>query len=261
MKLKGLSAIVTGSLRGIGLSILLALAKEGCDVAINDIHPEQDAVNIKREIEKTYGVKCIYYQADIGKPEEVRGMIKAVESAFGKVDILVNNAGIQFTARTEDLPDEKWEAIIAIDLSASFYTIKAVLPGMQQRDFGRIINIASAHGLVASINKVAYVSAKHGLLGMTKVVAIENAAQNITCNAVCPGWVDTPLVRKQIQDRARQNGTTEEEEEIKLVGEKHPNQRFCPPEAIANAVIYLADPENRYTTGTHLSIDGGWTSC
>lgn len=211
MKLKGLSAIVTGSLRGIGLAILKALAKEGCNAVINDIHPESDAIELQREIEETYGVKSIYFRADVTKPEEVRAMVKAAESAFGKVDILVNNAGIQFTARTEDFPDEKWEAIIAIDLSASFYAIKAVLPGMQQRDFGRIINIASAHGLVASVNKVAYVSAKHGLLGMTKVVALENAEQNITCNAICPGWVDTPLVRKQIRDRARENGTTEED--------------------------------------------------
>ena len=131
---------------------------------------------------------------------------------------------------------------------------------MQERDFGRIINVASAHGLVASAHKVGYVAAKHGMLGMTKVVAIENAEKNITCNAVCPGWVDTPLVRKQIQDRAKENGTTEEEEEKKLVGEKQPNKRFSSPEAIAKAVLYFADPDNRYTTGTHLSVDGGWTS-
>ncbi|WP_199247358.1 3-hydroxybutyrate dehydrogenase [[Phormidium] sp. ETS-05] len=259
MKLKGLSAIVTGSTSGIGLSIATELAKEGCNVMINGHRPAGEGTEQQRKSLEAYGVKCVYFSADLGNPEEIRAMVKAAESAFGQVDILVNNAGIQFTAPTEEFPDDKWNAIIATDLSASFYAIKAVLPGMQQRDFGRIINIASAHGLVASVHKVAYVSAKHGMLGMTKVVGLENAEKNITCNAVCPGWVDTPLVRKQIQDRAKTNGTTEQEEEMKLVGEKQPNKRFSSPEAISKAVLYFADPDNRYTTGTHLSVDGGWT--
>src|SRR5262249_14262494 len=204
--LAGKAAIVTGSTSGIGLGIATALAEQKVNVMLNGFG-EQAAIEKERKgIADRYGVKVGYSPADMSKPADIRGMIESTQREFGAVDILVNNAGIQHVALTEDFPDDRWDAIIAINLSASFHAIKAALPGMKRRGFGRIINIASAHGLVASGEKVGYVSAKHGLVGLTKVVAIETANNGITCNAICPGWVLTPLVQKQVETKAKESG-------------------------------------------------------
>jgi len=261
MLLQGLHAVVTGSTSGIGLAVAEKLASEGCNVALNSHSPINDDIQkICDEVNARSSADTIYMEADMSQPDSIRKGLAGVMETFGKIDILINNAGIQFTAPVEDFPDEKWQAILAIDLSACFYGIKAVLPGMKERNFGRIINIASAHGLVASPHKAAYVAAKHGLLGLTKTVAIETAEQDITCNAICPGWVDTPLVRRQIQDRAKENGTTEEEETRKLVGEKQPNMRFAKTDDLGNLAVYLSRSDVNSMTGAALPVDGGWTA-
>ena len=210
--------------------------------------------------EKKYGVKCVYSSADMSKPEQIREMVKLAETNFGGPDILVNNAGIQFTARTESFPEEKWDAVIAINLSSTFHSMKAALPGMQKRCFGRIINIASVHGLIASKEKLPYVAAKHGIVGMTKVVALENATSNITCNAICPGWVLTPLVQKQIDYRATREGITIEQASKGLLSEKQPSMRFATPEQIGAAVLFLCSDAGSSITGISLPVDGGWTA-
>ena len=196
----------------------------------------------------------------MSKPDQIAGMVKQAQDAFGTLDILVNNAGIQFTARTEAFPDDKWDSIISINLSSAFHAIKAALPGMQKQNWGRIINIASAHGLVASEQKIAYVSAKHGLVGMTKVVALENAKQNITCNAICPGWVLTPLVQKQIEDRAKKEGSSVEKANKELLEEKQPSMRFTTPEQIGAAIVFLCSEAAINITGIPFPIDGGWVA-
>jgi 3-hydroxybutyrate dehydrogenase len=196
----------------------------------------------------------------MSKPAEIADMIATTEKSFGALDVLVNNAGIQHVANIEDFPIKKWDAIIAINLSSSFHTIRAAVPGMKARKWGRIINIASAHGLVASGQKVAYVSAKHGLVGMTKVVAIETANAGITCNAICPGWVLTPLVQKQIDDRAKASGKTVREEEIALLSEKQPMHQFTTPESIGALAVFLASDAAATITGSAYSIDGGWVA-
>lgn len=258
--LKGKSAIVTGSTSGIGLGIAHVLASHGANIVING-WGEAAAIEAERAgIETTHGVRCVYSPADMSKPEQIREMVKLAESSFGSADVLVNNAGIQFTARTEDFPEEKWDAIIAINLSSAFHTIKAILPGMQKRGFGRIINIASVHGLVGSKEKLPYVAAKHGIVGMTKVVALENAKDNITCNAICPGWVLTPLVQKQIDDRAAKEGIMAEVAAKEMLSEKQPSQRFATPEQMGRAVAFLCSDAGSSITGVSLPIDGGWTA-
>ncbi len=201
--LKGKSVVVTGSTSGIGLAIARAFAKEGANVTINGFGDKAAIEKERAGLEKEFGVKAIYSGADMTKPAEIAEMIKATEKAFGAVDVLINNAGIQFVAKVEDFPIEKWDAVIAINLSAAFHTTRVAMPGMKARKWGRIINIASAHGLVASGEKAAYVAAKHGIIGLTKVVAIEAANDGVTCNAICPGWVLTPLVQQQIDARAK----------------------------------------------------------
>jgi len=258
--LKGRSAIVTGSTSGIGLGIAHELAAKGANIVINGFGDAKEIDNIRIGIEKKHGVKCVYSPADMSNPEQIRGMVKLCESSFGSADILVNNAGIQFTGRTEAFPEEKWDSIIAINLSSAFHSMKAVLPGMQKRGWGRIINIASVHGLVASKDKLPYVAAKHGIVGMTKVVALENAKENITCNAICPGWVLTPLVQKQIDDRAAKQGIAVELAAKELLFEKQPSQRFATPEQIGAAVIFLCSETGSAITGISLPIDGGWTA-
>jgi len=258
--LKDKSVVVTGSTSGIGLAIARAFAKEGCNLTINGFG---DAAAIEKEragIEKDFGVKAIYSGADMTKPGEIAGMIAATEKAFGAVDVLVNNAGIQFVAKVEDFPIEKWDAVIATNLSAAFHTCRVAIPGMKARKFGRIINIASAHGLVASAEKVAYVAAKHGILGLTKVVAIETANDGITCNAICPGWVLTPLVQKQIEDRAKAQGKTVEQASNELLSEKQPMLKFSTPENIGALAVFLAGDAAASITGSSYSIDGGWTA-
>ena len=259
MSLKGKSAIVTGSTSGIGHGIALALAAEGVNVMLNGFGPPEDIEKAKAAV-SALGVKVAYSAADMTKPEQIAAMVSEAETALGAVDILVSNAGIQHTARVEDFPTDKWDAIIAINLSAVFHGAKAALPGMKKRGWGRIINIASAHGLVASATKSAYVAAKHGVMGLTKVIALENAGQGITCNAICPGWVLTPLVQKQIDDLAAKEGLDNAKASEKLLSEKQPSKQFATPEEIGALAVFLCSDAAAQITGVPLSIDGGWTA-
>jgi 3-hydroxybutyrate dehydrogenase len=258
--LKGKSVVVTGSTSGIGLAIARAFAREGCDLTLNGFG---DAAAIEKEragIETEFGVKAIYSGADMTRPAEIAEMIATTEKTFGAVDVLVNNAGIQFVAKVEDFPIEKWDAVIATNLSAAFHTSRVALPGMKKRKWGRIINIASAHGLVASGEKAAYVAAKHGIVGLTKVVAIEAANDGITCNAICPGWVLTPLVAQQIETRAKAAGQSFEEAKRILVAEKQPMLQYTTPENIGALAVFLSGDAAATITGSSYSIDGGWTA-
>ena len=258
--LKGKTALVTGSTSGIGLGIARAMAKQGANLVINGFG---DAAAIEKEragLEKEFGIKAVYSPADMSKADEIAGMVAFAEKTFGSLDVLVNNAGIQFTANIEDFPVAKWDAVIAINLSSSFHSIRAAVPGMKKRKWGRIINIASAHGLVASVQKVAYVAAKHGLIGMTKVVALETANDGITCNAICPGWVLTPLVQAQIDARAKASGTSVRDAEIALLSEKQPMHKFSTPESIGEFSVFLCSDAAATITGSAYSIDGGWTA-
>jgi 3-hydroxybutyrate dehydrogenase len=254
------SAIVTGSTSGIGLGIATSLAAAGYNIMLNGFGDAAEIEKVKVGLAQTHGVKTAYSPADMTKPADIRKMVADTVEAFGSVDVLVNNAGIQFTALTEDFPDEKWDAIIAINLSAAFHASKAALPHMKKQKWGRIINISSAHGLVGSPEKVAYVAAKHGIIGMTKVVALEAANDGITCNAICPGWVLTPLVQKQIEARAQANGTTVEAEKAALLGEKQAMHKFSTPEHLGGLAVYLCSDNAETTTGTALSVDGGWVA-
>jgi 3-hydroxybutyrate dehydrogenase len=260
MTLKGKTALVTGSTSGIGLAIARSLAKAGANVMLNGFG---DAAAIEKEragIEKEFGVKAAYSGADMSKPDQIAAMVNEAEQKFGAVDILVNNAGIQHVAPIDKFPADKWDAVIAVNLSSSFHTIRAALPGMKARKWGRIVNIASAHGLVASADKVAYVSAKHGLIGMTKVVAMEAANAGVTCNAICPGWVLTPLVQKQVDARAKANGLTDEQARVALVSEKQPMHRFTKPGNIGALAVFLCSDAAETITGSSYPIDGGWTA-
>ena len=231
MSLKGKVALVTGSTSGIGLGIAQALAAGGAGIMLNGFGPA-DQIEIERSgMEAKYGVRVGYNGADMSKPEQIAAMVADTAKTMGSVDILINNAGVQFTACVEDFPNERWDQIIAINMSAVFFGMKAAIPGMKAKRWGRIINIASAHGLVASPQKVAYVAAKHGVVGMTKVAAIELANDGVTVNAICPGWVLTPLVEKQLQDRATKEGTTVEKETLTFVTEKQPMAQFFDPGA------------------------------
>jgi len=258
--LKGKTALVTGSTSGIGLAIARALAQDGANVMLNGFGDKAAIEAIRTTIEKDFGVKARYSAADMTKPAEIADMVRTTEKEFGALDVLVNNAGIQHVANIEDFPIEKWDAVIAINLSSSFHTIRAAVPGMKQRKWGRIINIASAHGLVASTQKVAYVSAKHGLIGLTKVVAMETANAGVTCNAICPGWVLTPLVQQQIDARAKASGKSVREEEIALLSEKQPMHQFTKPENIGALAVFLCSDGAETITGSAYSIDGGWVA-
>jgi 3-hydroxybutyrate dehydrogenase len=258
--LKGKSVVVTGSTSGIGLAIARAFAKEGANLTINGFG-DKDAIEKERAgIEKEFGVKAIYSGADVTKPDQIAAMVATTEKTFGAVDVLVNNAGIQFVAKVEDFPIEKWDAVIATNLSAAFHTTRVAIPGMKKRKWGRIINIASAHGLVASAEKAAYVAAKHGIVGLTKVVAVEAANDGVTCNAICPGWVLTPLVQKQIDDRAKAAGKTVEQAKKELLAEKQPMLEFSTPEGVGALAVFLAGDAAATIAGSAYSIDGGWTA-
>jgi 3-hydroxybutyrate dehydrogenase len=260
MSLKGKSAIVTGSTSGIGLAVAQAFATEGCNVMLNGFG-NPDAIAKEREgMAKKFGVKVEYNGADMSKPAEIADLVNKTKAAFGSVDILVNNAGIQFTAPIEDFPIEKWDAIIAINLSATFHAIRVALPIMKAQKWGRIINIASTHGLVASPHKVAYVAAKHGIVGMTKVVGIECADTGVTCNAICPGWVLTPLVQAQIDARAKADGIPVEKASADLLREKQPQLQFTKPEQIGGLAVFLASDTASNMQGIQLVSDGGWTA-
>ena len=258
--LKGKTAIVTGSTGGIGLGIAATLAAEGCDVVLNGFGDAAAIERLRGGLAETHGVRAEYIAADMAKPAEIRDLVAETKRRFGAVDILVNNAGIQHVAPIVDFPDERWDAVIAINLSAAFHATKAALPLMMARKWGRIINIASAHGLVASGEKAAYVSAKHGLVGLTKVTAIETANQGITCNAICPGWVLTPLVEQQIEARAGAQGIAVERARDDLVREKQPMLDYTTPAKIGALAVFLCGDAASTITGAALSIDGGWVA-
>jgi 3-hydroxybutyrate dehydrogenase len=258
--LKGKTALVTGSTSGIGLAIARALAQDGANLMLNGFGDTAAIEKIRVGLETEFGVKARYHAADMSKPAEIAAMIAATEKEFGALDVLVNNAGIQHVANIEDFPVEKWDAIVAINLSSSFHTIRTALPGMKKRNWGRIINIASAHGLVASGQKSAYVAAKHGLVGLTKVAAIEAANDGITCNAICPGWVLTALVAQQIEARAKAQGKPFEEAKRELVAEKQPMLDYTKPENIGALAVFLASEAAATITGSAYSIDGGWVA-
>ena len=260
MSLSGKVALVTGSTSGIGLGIARCLAAEGADIMLNGFGDAAQIEALRSEMEASHDVRVAYSGADIGKPDQIGDMVADTAKALGSVDILVNNAGIQFTANVEDFPTERWDQIIAINMSGVFHGMKAAIPGMKARGWGRIINIASAHGLVASAQKVAYVAAKHGVMGMTKVAAIELANSGVTVNAICPGWVLTPLVEKQLQDRAAKDGTTIEFQSHAMVAEKQPMHKFTTPEQIGGLAVFLCSDAAATMTGVPLSIDGGWVA-
>lgn len=258
--LQGKTVIVTGSTSGIGQGIAHAFAAAGANVVLNGFGDAGAIEKDRAALEAKHGVKVTYSAADMTKPEDIAAMVNEAEKLHGSVDIVVNNAGIQHVDKTEDFPRAKWDAVLAINLSSAFHTTAAALPGMKKRGWGRIVNIASAHGKVASVNKAAYVASKHGVVGMTKVVALENAETGVTCNAICPGWVLTPLVQQQIEKRAKDSGKTVEEEKRALVCEKQPNGEFVTVEEIGALAVYLAGDMARSITGTAISIDGGWTA-
>jgi 3-hydroxybutyrate dehydrogenase len=257
--LNGKSALVTGSTSGIGLGIAQALAAQGAHVMLNgfgDAQAAQDAVAAVA----TGGARVAYHGADMSRPAEFEAMVRACETEFGGVDILVNNAGIQHVAPVEDFPAERWDAIIAINLSSVFHATRAALPGMKSRGFGRILNVASVHGLVASAQKSAYVAAKHGVIGFTKSVALETATTPVTVNAICPGWVLTPLVQKQVDARAEQAGISQEEAKRQLLAEKQPSLQFTTPEELAGLAVFLCSPAAANIRGAAINVDGGWVA-
>lgn len=258
--LKGKTAIVTGSTSGIGLGIAKVLARQGANIVLNGFGNLEEIEAIRADIENEHSVRVIYDGSDMSKGDAVRGMIAKTAETLGRVDILVNNAGIQFTAPVDEFPVEKWDAILAINLSAAFHGIAASMPEMKKHGWGRVINIASAHGLVGSKHKAAYVAAKHGIVGLTKVVGLETAGSGITVNAVCPGWVLTPLVEKQIADIAVQKKITREEASAALLGEKQPSRSFVTPEQLGGTVAFLCSPAADQITGTAIAVDGAWTA-
>jgi len=252
------AAVVTGSTSGIGLGIAEALAAEGMDIMLNGFG---DALEIERtriRIQDDYCVKVGYNGADMSKPAEVRALVAAATRELGGVDVLVNNAGIQFTARVHEFPAERWDAILAINLSATFHAIAAALPQMLERNWGRIVNVASVHGLVASTEKAAYVAAKHGVVGLTKVVALETAATGVTCNAICPGWVLTPLVQKQIDALAASARISGSDAQVRLLGEKQPSREFATTGQIGALTAFLCSEDAAQIRGAALPIDGAW---
>ena len=258
--LKGKTALVTGSTSGIGLGIAKALAAQGANIVLNGFG---NVDGPKGEI-AGLGVKVAYHGADMSKPAEIDAMMKFAAAEFGQVDILVNNAGIQHVARVENFPVEKWDAVIAINLSSAFHATRLALPAMQAADngkgWGRIINIASAHGLVGSPEKSAYVAAKHGIVGLTKVTALENATSGVTCNAICPGWVLTPLVQKQIDARAAAEGVSNEAAIQQLLGEKEPSMQFTTPEELGALAVFFCSPAGNNVRGVAWNMDGGWVA-
>jgi 3-hydroxybutyrate dehydrogenase len=258
--LKGKTAIVTGSTSGIGLGIARALGAEGANLMLNGFGDAAQIESLRAGLAGEFGVKVAYSGADMSRPEQIRQMVKDASAQLGSVDILVNNAGIQHTAPVESFPPERWDAVLAINLSSAFHAIQAVLPGMKSSNWGRIVNIASTHGLIASVEKSAYVAAKHGLLGLTKVVALEMAKTNVTCNAICPGWVLTPLVQKQIEDRAERNGIAVERAKADLLGEKQPSGEFATPEQIGALCVFLCSDAAAQVRGAAVPVDGGWVA-
>jgi len=260
MQLKNKTALVTGSTSGIGLGIARAFAREGANVILNGFGDAAEIESLRAGIESDSGVKARYDGADMSKPDAIEAMMKKAIAEFGSVDVLVNNAGIQHVAPVEEFPLAKWDAIIAINLSAAFHTIRAAWPAMKAHGFGRIINVASAHALVASPYKSAYVAAKHGVAGLTKAVALEGAEHGITANAICPGYVLTPLVEKQIPDTAKARGITEAQVIRDVLLAAQPTRQFVTVDQVAALAVYLAGDAAASTTGTIIPVDGGWTA-
>lgn len=258
--LKGKSALVTGSTSGIGLGIAEALAAQGCNVVLNSFTDDGRDHALAERLASAHGVGARYIQADMSGADDCRRLVEHAAAAFGPVEVLVNNAGIQHVARVEEFPVEKWNAIIAINLSSAFHTIAAAVPGMRAAGWGRIVNIASAHGLTASPFKSAYVAAKHGVLGLTKTVALELAEEGITCNAICPGYVRTPLVEGQIEDQMRTHGISRDEVIRTVMLQRQPTKQFVSVEDVGATTVFLCSQAAAQITGTALSIDGGWTA-
>ena len=256
MTLKGKTALVTGSTSGIGLGVAMSLARQGANIVLNGFG---DVEGPKAEI-AALGVKVAYHGADMSKAGEIEDMMKFAAAQWGSVDILVNNAGIQHVARVEDFPVEKWDAIIAINLSSAFHATRLALPAMRAANWGRIINVASVHGLAASAEKSAYVAATHGVVGLTKVTALENATTGVTCNAICPGWVLTPLVQKQVDAKAAALGLSNDEAKKLLLGEKEPSMQFTTPEELGELAVFFCSPAGANVRGVAWNMDGGWTA-
>ena len=254
------TALVTGSTSGIGLAIARALAAKGANLVLNGFGDAGEIERLRASLAKEFGVQVAYEGADLSRPPEIESMVTSIEKRFGAIDILVNNAGIQHVAPIERFPAERWDAVIAINLSSAFHAIRCALPAMKKRNWGRIINIASAHGLVASVEKVAYVAAKHGIVGLTKVVGLETARTGITCNAICPGWVLTPLVQKQIDARAAESGTSADDAKVALVSEKQPSHEFVTTEQLGEVAVFLCSDAAQQVRGASWSVDGGWTA-
>jgi 3-hydroxybutyrate dehydrogenase len=258
--LKGKTALVTGSTSGIGLGLATAFARQGANVVLNGFGDKAEIETIRARLAKDHGVAVTYSPADMTRPDEIAQMVADAEKEFGAIDVLCNNAGIQFVSPVEEFPIEKWNAIIAIDLSSAFHTIRAALPKMKQKGWGRIINTASAHALVASPYKAAYVAAKHGLGGLTKVVALETAEAGITVNAICPGYVLTPLVEKQIPDTMKARHMTEEQVRRDVILYAQPTKQFITIDQVAALAVYLCSDAAAQITGALLPMDGGWTA-
>lgn len=258
--LTGKTALVTGSTSGIGLGIAKQLAKQGANIVLNGFGDHQTPLADIQAL----GVQAAYHGADMSQPTEIEAMMQFAAGRFGRVDILVNNAGIQHVARVEDFPPEKWDAILAINLSSAFHASRLAIPAMRAADggkgWGRIINIASVHGLVASAEKAAYVAAKHGLVGLTKVTALETATTGITCNAICPGWVLTPLVQKQVDAKAAAQGISNEEATRQLLGEKEPSMQFTTPEELGDLAVFFCSAAGQNIRGVAWNMDGGWAA-
>lgn len=259
-QLTGKTALVTGSTSGIGLGIAHALAAEGANIMFNGFGDAAQIAQLQQETASQFGVKVAYSAADMSKPAEIGQMMTDAIAQFGSVDILVNNAGIQYVANIEDFPAERWDAVIAINLSSAFHTTHLALPSMKQKNWGRIINIASAHGLVASAGKSAYVASKHGLVGLTKVTALETAQTGITCNAICPGWVLTPLVQKQVDARAAANHVSVEQAKKDLLLEKQPSGEFVTPEQLGALAVFMCSDAASQVRGVAWNMDGGWVA-
>jgi 3-hydroxybutyrate dehydrogenase len=258
--LSGRTAVITGSTSGLGLATATAFAQAGCRVVLNGFGEASVILELQRRLEELSGTGVLYHPADVSRPADCAQLIRTASEQFGAVDILVNNAGIQYVAPLEEFPAERWEAILAVNLSAAFYTAQAALPGMRERGWGRIINIASTHGLVASVHKSAYVAAKHGLIGLTKVIALETATTEITCNAICPGFVLTAMVKQQIEARAAQKGLDIDAATREFLQEKQPSLRFTLAEQVADLAVFLCGSAASNINGAALPIDGGWTA-
>ncbi|MDN3640114.1 3-hydroxybutyrate dehydrogenase [Simiduia curdlanivorans] len=260
LPLSGKSALVTGSTSGIGLACAQTLAAKGASLVIHGLVSDEEGNQLAANLAAKFNVDCYFVAGNLADEEAVIALVTRAQALLGRLDILVNNAGIQFTARVENFPIDRWRQVIEVNLTACFTAIKAALPFMQSAKFGRIINIASVHGLVASKEKSAYVAAKHGLVGLTKVVALENAEQGITCNAICPGWVDTAIVAKQIEAKAKMQGISDEQARRELVAEKQPMSHMTSVQAIADLVAFLASDSAATMTGSAIPMDGGWTA-